>query len=226
VTMASSSGSSAPANSTTTLGDLIAALPDLGMAALFLAAWIDPPRFGPDVITYLVLVMILEFIVIHSAAFMGAVAFGDLQVQALLKWGKAVGILGLGLFYSLFVLGFCLGFHTWWPMAAFWGLVGNRLLGATLGGKTTEENRQFVMGGWAVGVMAYLFGAFATLLLPVPRLGITGGLSGVGEGIWIDQPWKPVAMGVIYFGLVGWYELRWRKWAQSAETGIGATKRK
>ena len=198
------------------LVDWIAALPDLGMAVFFLAAWIDPSRFGDDVITYLVLVMLLEFIVIHSAAFMGAVAFGDLQVQPLLKWGKPVGIVGLGAFYSLFVLGFCLGFHTWWPMLAFWGLTANRLLGAMLGGNTSEENRQLVMGGWAVGVMAYLFGAFATLFLPVPRLGIRGGLDGVGEGIWIDQPWKPVAMGVIYFGLVGWYELRWRKWYKPA----------
>ncbi len=210
--MDSSSGSSMPSAEGPRVVDLLAALPDLGMAVFFLAAWIDPARFGHNVVAYLVLVMLLEFIVIHSAAFMGAVAFGDLQVQALLQWGKTVGILGLGLVYSLFVLGFCLAFKTWWPMLAFWGLVANRLLGAMIGGKTTDENRQFVMGGWAVGVMAYLFGAFATLLLPVPRLGIGGGLSGVGEGIWVDEPWRPVAMGVMYFGLVGWYQLRWRAW--------------
>lgn len=193
--------------------DLITALPDLGMAVFCLAAWVAPERFGASVVGYIVLVMLLEFIVVHSAAFMGSLAVGAVEVRPILRWGRPAGIIGLALFYSLFILGFCLAFHTWWPMAAFWILTANRLLGAIIGqGETDEETKKLIATGWGVGAMAYLLGAFATVLLPIPRLGIRDGLHGVGGGLWVDEPWRAVAFGVIYFGLVGWYELNARKW--------------
>jgi hypothetical protein len=200
----------------TSLLDLIAALPDLLMAGFCLAVWIDPYRFGTDAVGYVVLVMLLEFIVVHSAAFMGSLAVGAVEVKPLQRWGRTTGILGLGVFYSLFVLGFCLAFHTWWPMAAFWLLTLNRLLGAIIGqGKTDEETKKLIAMGWGLGAACYLLGAFATTLLPVPRFGIERSLEGVGGGLWVDEPWRPVAFGVLYFGMIGWYELRWRKWTRS-----------
>ncbi len=205
-----------------TLRDLITALPDLGMAVFCLAVWVDPARFGGDPVRYIVLVMLLEFIVVHSAAFMGSVAVGAVEVKPMLKWGKTAAIIGLGLFYSLFVLGFCLGFHTWWPMAGFWLLTLNRLLGTIIGqGETDEETKKLIAAGWGVGAMAYLFGAFATVLLPVPKLGIGGSIDGAGEGLWIEEPWRAVAFGVIYFGLVGWYELKARSWIARAPVTPG-----
>lgn len=209
-----------------TLRDLITALPDLGMAVFCLVAWVDPERVGASAIGYIVLVMLLEFIVVHSAAFMGSVAVGAVEVKQMLRWGRTAGILGLGLFYSLFVLGFCLAFHTWWPMAGFWILTLNRLLGTIIGqGETDEETRKLIATGWGVGAMAYLFGAFATVLLPVPRLGIDATATAVadlpGEGLWIEEPWRAVAFGVIYFGLVGWYELKARSWIARAPATPG-----
>lgn len=202
-----------------TLRDLITALPDLGMAVFCLMAWLAPERFGPSVVGYIVLVMLLEFIVIHSAAFMGSLAVGAVEVKPMLRWGPTAGIVGLGLFYSLFVLGFCLAFHTWWPMGAFWLLTLNRLLGTIVGqGETAAESRKLIATGWGVGAMAYLLGAFATMLLPIPRLGIRDGLHGVGGGLWVDEPWRAVAFGVVYFGLVGWYELRARAWSTAPAT--------
>ncbi len=213
---------SAP-STTPTLPDLVAAVPDLLMAGFCLAVWIDPSRFGGDGVGYVVLVMLLEFIVVHSAAFMGSLAVGAVEVKPLLRWGRTTGILGLGLFYSLFVLGFCLAFHTWWPMAAFWLLTLNRLLGAIIGqGRTDAENKKLIATGWGLGAMAYLLGAFATVLLPIPRLGIRDGLHGVGGGLWVDEPWRAVAFGVFYFGMIGWYELRWRRWMGTA-TAAGAS---
>lgn len=214
-------------SSQTRMVDLFAALPDLGMAAFCLVVWIDPMLFGPQVVRYIVLTMLLEFIVVHSAAFMGSVAVGALQVKPLLRYGPTVGIIGLGAMYSLFVLGFCLAFKTWWPMAAFWLLTINRLLGVIIGqGRNDAETKQLVMGGWAVGAMAYLFGAFFTTLVPLPRLGIDPGIvngAGLpGEGLWIDEPWRAVVFGMIYFGLIGWYELRWRACYKSAD-GAGTT---
>ena len=55
-------------------------------------------------------------------------------------------------------------------------------------------------------MVAYLGGAFLTTLAPVPRLGMTAevqprfGLD--GGGLWIDEPNRVVAFGVVYFGLL------------------------
>ena len=60
--------------SPSTLG---AAIPDLTMGLVFLVAWIAPARLGARPIPGLVLVMLLEFIVVHSGGFAGKVALGD-----------------------------------------------------------------------------------------------------------------------------------------------------
>jgi hypothetical protein len=46
---------------------------------------------------------------------------------------------------------------------------------------------------------------FVTLLLPLPRLGLTPDIVAsaglVGSGYWIENPHSVVAFGLIYFGL-------------------------
>lgn len=129
------------------LGGALSALPDFGLAATFLVTWIAPHALGARMVFDLTLVMLLEFIVVHSSAFMGNVLVGDLNRRK-----KTAAVLGLGAFYSLFVAGFSLGFHTWWPMLAFWGLTLNRLLSVLLGQAPTGREKTLVMGGWAISV--------------------------------------------------------------------------
>jgi hypothetical protein len=193
------------------LRSALAALPDFGLAGLFLATWIAPRLLGAERIGHLLLVMLLEFIVVHSAAFMGTVA-----IEATTPLAKLKGTLGVGALYTLFVGGFALAFHTWWPLAAFWGLTLNRLLGMLVGQAPSGEAREFMRRGWAVGALAYLAAVFATSLLPIPALGVTAAVRDAanlpGSGLWIDQPWRVLAAGAFYFTILGLSELYDHAW--------------
>lgn len=202
------------------LGDWITALPDLGMAAFCALVWVAPGRVGGQAVRYILLVMLLEFIVVHSAGFMGVAAFGTRRTGPLGRLGPAGAIVALGLFYSLFVAGFSAAFHAWWPLGAFWILTANRLLALLVARPAdTDEARALIIRGWAAGAVCYLLGAFATTLLPVPRFGITDEVVAAqqlsGGGMWVDQPWRAVAFGVLYFGVVGWSELRAHRWGRA-----------
>ena len=65
---------------------------------------------------------------------------------------------------------------------------------------------------WAAQVVAYLAAVFITLLLPVPRFGISEAvqpqLGLTGSGLWVEQPQTVVVAGVLYFGLLAW--LKWK----------------
>ena len=86
----------------------------------------------------------------------------------------------------------------------------NRLLSVIVGDIPEGEERDRVRGMWAINVLCYLVGVFATTLLPVPEFGITpdsiaaAGLT--GEGIWIDEPYRVLAFGFFYFTAVGIFE--------------------
>lgn len=201
----------------------LAALPDFGLAGLFLATWIAPDVLGAQRIGFLLLVMLLEFIVVHSAGFMGAAATGTASRFRRLQW-----IVGLGAFYTLFVGAFAAAFGVWWPLGAFWGLTLNRLLGLLIGQAPSEDGRMFMMRSWAVGVMAYLGAVFATTLMPVPELGVDAAARAAanlpGGGLWIDEPQRVLAAGALYFGALGLSELADHRWLPVSTRPAGRTR--
>jgi hypothetical protein len=142
---------------------------------------------------------------------------GDVLIGTVARGRKTSALLGLGLFYTVFVGGFSLAFRQWWPLWSFWGLTLNRLLGVILGQAPAGEEADFMRRTWAATVVFYLVFTFATALLPVPRLGVTSevvdriGLP--GSGLWIDQPWRVLAFGFLYFTAVGISELSGHRWA-------------
>jgi hypothetical protein len=194
-----------------TPASLAAAVPDLTMGAVCLMTWIWAERMPPWIVRYILLVMLLEFIVIHSSAILGSVAFsGDPRAK------KLRTVLSLGAMYSLFGLGFCLAFKTVWPLISFWGQTANRLSGAMYGPGLSERQRQYTQGMWGIGAMIYLVGAFLSSLLPIPRWGITAAVERAadlpGSGLWIDDPWRPVVFGFLYFTGVGLFDLFQERW--------------
>lgn len=190
----------------------MAAAPDAGLAAICLATWVRPMALGRRQVQYILLLMLLEFIVIHSAAFMG---------QALLspegRAKRAGRIIAFGAFYSVFAGAFSLGFHVWWPLGAFWLLTLNRLAGVLTGQAPAGSERQFIRAGWAASALFYMAAVTVTLLVPLPRLGITPevvaqqGLAGIG-GVWVEQPHRVVAAGCLYYALTAWSELYRHRW--------------
>ncbi len=166
----------------------------------------------------LLLVMLLEFIIVHSSAFMGQVMVGGLSRQS-----KARSLLGLCAMYTLFVGGFALAFRTWQPLLSFWLLTLNRLLSVVLGQAPDGEEKELLQRGWAVSTLAYLGFTFLTIVLPVPRLGITRAVALAQQlpssGLWVDQPHRAVALGFLYFTAVGISELGGHRWLKVRASG-------
>lgn len=190
------------------------ALPDFAAAGTFLVTWIAPDTLGSLMLRHLVLVMLLEFLVVHSAAFMGSV-----MVSHEARSRRGIGIVVLGAFYSLFAGGMALAFHSWWPLTAFWVLTLNRLLGVLLGQVPDEEQKAFIMRGWVASTVFYLGACFVTVILPIPALGVTPQVVAAQHlvkmsGLWVDQPQRALAFGFLYFALTGWSDLGAHAWAR------------
>ncbi len=190
---------------------IVSSVPDFLLGLSFLATWIDPNALGEDMVAYLFQVMLLEFIIIHSAGFMSGVIYGNSSRSQKIKM-----MIGLGLFYSLFVAGFAVGFHSWWPLIAFWGLLFNRMMSVLTGQAETGKENDFVKNLWALNVFCYLVSIFVVIFLPLPALGVSpGDLSHLEmSGDFVDQPEKMMAWGFLYFSMVGWFELKSPRWIQ------------
>jgi hypothetical protein len=191
------------------------AFPDAITAGIFLYAWIAPLHWRKTLVADLMLVMLVEFILIHSAPFLGSVVMAS--GEALRKRLKAFA--GLSILYSLFIGGFALGFKSWWPVMAFVWLVTAKLASILTDRHHTRRQQQRMQGYWGMSVLYYLLAVFATLFLPVPEFGITrhGHAYGIpGSGEWVSHPNIVVAAGFLYFGLLAATKLAeqpgwWRK---------------
>ena len=64
---------------------------------------------------------------------------------------------------------------------------------------------------WGFIAMAYLGWVFGTAMPPVPRMGFTpdvvASLHLEGGGLWIDEPWRVMAMGAGYYATIGFIEV-------------------
>jgi hypothetical protein len=194
-----------------TIAHLISALPSFILSGIFLITWVAPNALGQKMISYLMLVMLLEFINVHAAGFMGNTIISENS-----RGKKAAMIIGLGIFYTLFVGGFAFMFEQWWPVWAFWGLILNRLLGVLLGKAPTGQEKIMLQTSWAIGVFCYVMLVFATILLPVPVLGVSSEAIAqqgfTARGLWIDEPYRLMAFGFLYFIVIGLAELFSYRW--------------
>jgi hypothetical protein len=186
--------------------DVLSALPDFAIAGSFLVTWIAPSTFGATMVKHLMMVMLLEFLIVHSAAFMGKVSVGGGG-----RGAKAGALVGLGVFYSLFAGAFSLAMRSWWPITAFWGLMVNRLTTVLFGGVPDERAEQAVMTGWGLGAASYLGAVAVTAMAPVPALGISPAVIAAQHftagGLWVSEPQRVLAAGLVYFAAVGCVEL-------------------
>jgi hypothetical protein len=171
----------------------------------------SPGRLGDRMIGYLTLVMLLEFVIVHSSGFMAAFLASDIP-----RGKKALWIVGLSGFYTIFTGGFALVFRTWWPVTGFWLLTLNRLSSVLLGQAPVGREKELVRHSWGAGVLFYLVFAIVTALLPVPRLGITPAVVAAqplpGSGLWFDEPQRVIAFGFLYFTAMALWELGTPAW--------------
>ncbi|MBX3727169.1 MAG: hypothetical protein KF823_14765 [Xanthomonadales bacterium] len=177
---------------------LVAAGPDAVTAGAFLTLWIAPLALGESGVRNALLVMLVEFVLIHAAGFLGG-----LLLNPVMPRGKRVlALAGFTGFYLLFVGAFMLAFREWWPVLVFGWLVLGKF-GLIVTGRGASEAQTAV---WGMSALIYLLGAFVTILLPLPRLGVgvevVGQLGLPGSGLWVEQPHRVLAFGFLYFGLL------------------------
>lgn len=194
-----------------TWGDVIGCLwtggSSLSMAALFYLAWWRPYELEDGRWVKLgVGVMVLEFILVHS----GGVLHHFMEAKP--ERGRIKTVLSLTVLYTLFGIGIALGFKSWWLFGSY-ALVMSGRLWALFADHWTEMDQAISQRRMISSVLLYLGLMFATLILPVPRGGLTPALinsvrSGGQGGEWVDHPEKALAMGTAYFLLLGLIEIR------------------
>ena len=187
-------------------GRIASAVPDFALAGFFAITWITPTAFGNQSFSRCEQIMLMEFIIVHSSAFLGFAMTAPKRRST-----RILSVVGLGLLYSLFVGSFALAFHNIWLLASFWGLLINRMLSIIFGPTPKEDDLDFIVVGWATAVVCYLGFIFLTAFANLPRYGITPAAVAAqvipGGGIWADEPVRVVAFGLFYYAAIGVTEL-------------------
>jgi hypothetical protein len=196
--------------------NVFSAFPDFVMALVFLVTWIEPDTLGKNMIGYLTLVMMMEFIIIHSSAFFGGVMFADRP-----KFKKLFTLLGLGLFYTVFVASFSAIYGEWWPLLAFWAMIVNRMLSILLGQFPEGDERMYMMGMWGIHVGFYVLLLFFAMFMPLPHFGITETIQKSFQStrpfFWYDEPHRILAFGFLYFFAITVFEMKIKSWVKKVE---------
>ena len=99
-------------------------------------------------------------------------------------------------------------------------MMGNRLLGVLIGQSPSGKEKELIISSWAVGVLFYLVFVFASTILPVPAFGITEEVirtqNLTGSGLWIDEPYRVIEFGFLYFTVVALSEMWGHSWLVNA----------
>ena len=197
--------------SSITRTSLLNALPDFGLGLTFIAAWIAPGMFGNEMVSNLLLVMMMEFVILHSSAFMGVVLLSGMKPRK-----KSISLVGIGLLYSSFVVAFSYVFGSWWPVIAFWGMIFNRLQGVLMKKPGPVNEKIILAKSWVVGMICYLGFVMVTSIVPLPAFGVTSnmitGVIGNAGGSWVEEPQTVLAFGFLYFCTTAYSELYNHAW--------------
>lgn len=186
------------------------ALPDALTALYFLSLWLFPLLFGVHAVRNGMLLMLVEFMLLHASVFLGNTAFSPGMPRA----KKALRMGGFAVLYGAFVGAWAFAFEAWWPILAFGWLLAIKFSGVFGRDVDNAVRLQRLQSTWAIGALAYLGGVLLTTLLWVPRLGITADVQaqlGIpGSGLWVDRPQKVIAFGCLYFGVLAL--TKWHGW--------------
>jgi hypothetical protein len=185
---------------------IFGALPDAVTSFIFLVAWITPTALGPQWVQDLMLTMLIEFVVMHSSVFYGAIVGGAPGARGT----RSLLLVGLTAFYMLFIVGFSFAFKSTWPIFAFGWLFMSRFANIWIHPQLSTGATTAMASQWAASAVFYLVGVFVTLLLPLPSLGLTrefvASMHLSGSGAWIDHPHIVIAFGALYFGAQSWFK--------------------
>jgi hypothetical protein len=172
---------------------LLGAIPDLLIAAAYVAMLTDPLRGAGPQGAALWRAAVLEFFAVHASGFLKWTWVGGWSAGR-----RTTYVVALAAAYTAVMGGFALAVGDWWPIAVFWLLTGNRMLDAAVreaprGREMEEEGR-----AWAGGVVLYVLAACVAGLGDMSRNAIftagalyfaANGLSELAGWGWVERWW-------------------------------------
>lgn len=185
-------------------GVLSSAIPYFALGWVLLDVWRHPLDWDSGRwIPFAVGLLVLEFILIHSGVFMTMLAARQNTAK------RAMLFIALTGFYSLFVIGVSASIGS---TELIWIFV-SVLLGRAVGLFTQlDENPQRILKRSGISMFLYIIAAFASVLLPIPELGVTQDIlnqvyASRGGGVWEREPQRAIAMASAYFFAMGGVEV-------------------
>jgi hypothetical protein len=132
----------------------ISALPDSLTALVFLALWIQPLAFGNDGVRNGMLIMLVEFILVHASGFLG----GQIFAERISRSRRFLILAGFSVFYLIFVATFALSFDQWWPYIAFGWLMLGKFASVLARNLPSGERLKQLETEWGIGAVVYILG--------------------------------------------------------------------
>ena len=179
---------------------LLSGAPEFALGAVLLTTWIDPSYFGNEWIARGLMLMLLEFFLIHANAFLTLRA-----LQAPSAFERVLRVLGFGTLYALCGIFLSLAFKDAGPALAIIGLTVTRTFGAMGSPPPTQAARNWFGFQVATNVLLYV-GLAAATILSLPELGVPSGSYSYqtdDPGEWEKHPHKVVAMGSVFYMVRG-----------------------
>lgn len=186
--------------------NLLFALPLLGLSWAFWSYWTAPDQFTFFELSEFAVLLLVEFIVIHSSQFHHQVTF---TYQPKLQ--KVEAFVVILVFYSAIAAGVSYAAGSSWPFYAFVGLTVLKLPTVVFSGKPDHDRRKAALTEWMFDGSLYVVGVIGSALLDIPTLGMARvsplELNLPVEGVWFEEPHRLVAFGCFYFGVLGLKDL-------------------
>ncbi|NKB35095.1 MAG: hypothetical protein GKR91_18520 [Pseudomonadales bacterium] len=187
------------------IGAISSAAPCFYLSWVLVNVWRDPMSWDDGNWVRLgVGLMALEFVLLHSGAFISAMIATKDKISKKLQIAA-----GLMLFYTLMVVGFAYSFDSIQLLWIFGAVSLSRLITALT---NASEGAQTMMARSALGIILYMAAVFGTIMLPIPELGISTEIlnevyPGRGGGVWEREPERAIAGAAVYFAALGLVEL-------------------
>ena len=183
---------------------LLGGVPLLTTSLVLLAVWIDPAAtLGGGWLRAAATLILLEFMLLHSGAFMAA---GPLILVS--RWLRLLWFLGFAAVYAVSICFYVAwadnGYVTWLVLS----IVISRLL--TLVILRDKAGTILIMQRSVIGMILLLITALICLV-PLPPMGISEALRfeafGAAEDMLTTHPQRTLAWGMVYFLVMGLIEL-------------------
>ena len=184
---------------------LASGIPYLVLSYVLIQVWIEPMAWDDGQwVPFGVGLLLMEFLLLHSGAFIGAMVAMQTTVLARLKYLAALLAV-----YTLLAWAFAMSTGGAALMKVFVAVMAGRLVSVVLESGTGSQG---MTARSALGIALYVVIGGLTVMIDVPELGITRDVlnevySHRGGGLWEQQPQRAIAGAALYFGLMGLAEL-------------------